>query len=157
MDKLNALVGLELNEGNVLKTAKEFGLARQTLINWKNQLESDLHLLRQVEAAKANLAALEELSALKANSEINRRLDERPDKISTKDLVSIKDAGIKNSRLIRGESTANVAHNTEDIADRYKAHLLSQGFTDDEVKLALAQPLQLPSGDVIEAEVLSGE
>jgi transposase-like protein len=108
LEKVNTLAALEINDGNIKKTAEEFGVSRLTLYHWKEQLDKDIQLLKMVEAAKNNFANLEELTALKAIAEINKRLDEKPDKIKDADLLKFKDSGINNSRLMRGQATSIV-------------------------------------------------
>lgn len=105
MDKINVLAMLGLNGNNVLKTSRELGIARTTLLAWQKQLESDMKLLSQVERTRANFADLEELNALKASGELSRRLDETPSEIRDSDLVKIKDSSIGTSRLLRGQAT----------------------------------------------------
>jgi|GEM_PF-4571389 len=106
MDKISTLATLKLNKGNKSKTAREMGVDRKTVISWEKQLESDRKLFSHVQAATLQLADLEELQAIKASMELSRRLDDRPDEIDTTDLIRLKDSGIKNSRLIRGDVTS---------------------------------------------------
>jgi transposase-like protein len=107
---------LDVNGGNISKTADDCGVSRLTIYRWVERLQNDRVFAAQVAAAKANLANLEELTALKALGEINKRLDERPDKIKDQDLIKFKDSGINNSRLIRGQSTQNIAVSGKDRA-----------------------------------------
>jgi transposase-like protein len=122
IDKINVLTALDLNDGKITKTAEEFGLDRGTIYNWQKQLDKDVKLLKQVQAAKENLANIEELTAIKALSEINKRLDMTPECEKTQDLLKIKDSGINNSRLIRGQTTDNigVSVNIEAILSQFR-------------------------------------
>ena len=85
------------------------GVNRKTIIAWESQLQEDEKLIKQVAAHCRNIAIFyEELNALKAISEISRRLVDEPNKVGIGDLVKVKDTCIHNARLIRGDSTQNI-------------------------------------------------
>lgn len=128
-DKITALAVLQKNGGNVKRTAHEMGVNRKTLTNWLKQLESDVGLLKDVEAVRSYLADLEELTAMKAQAELSRRLDKSPKEIKDSDLLRIKDSAINNSRLLRDQSTANIAVVTpRDKARKYFEFLIANGI-----------------------------
>jgi transposase-like protein len=127
--------------GSISQTARDFGVTRATLYKWQDQLEKDLVLLKQVEAARNNIANLEELKAIKAQGELSRRLDNCPEDLKTQDLQKIIDSGINNSRLIRGQATAINESRTESPADALKHALqgaLAMGASEDSLRMAAA-------------------
>jgi transposase-like protein len=160
-DKINALAALEINDHNVTQTAKDFGVTRKTIYSWMTQMENDVRLLKLVEAARNNIANLEELKAIKAQGELSRRLDNQPETLKPQDLQKIIDSGINNSRLIRGEATSITKdiNNGEETLKALLLQGLSQGFDADKIRQA-ALYLQVPGiseeGRVrVLAEVLS--
>jgi hypothetical protein len=95
-------------------------------------MEADQKLLRQVEAARGNMARIEGLVAIKAQMEISRRLDMIPEQIKDSDLLRYKDSGIRNSFLMPEGEYPRIVSPLQ-LAVEFAVKCRARGLIDEEI------------------------
>lgn len=120
-DRAEALALLTANGGNLLRTATDLDMPLATLEGWAKASVTHPDV---TELKKVKIEALEDLFEQAARKYIARALaDDAVAKSSGKDAMITAATATDKMRLLRGESTQNVATGPDNVLATFLAHL----------------------------------
>jgi transposase-like protein len=146
--KAEILAVLDSNKGNVSLTARQTGVPRATLQEWRNgRISSDVPEIRQIKKEE-----LSDVFERVARQYLDRALsDEATNDTKGKDAVIAAATATDKMQLLRGKPTAIVA---ESARNTVQDIVRQTGITEERARQIVAQQFGIAEAELISQEVM---
>ena len=147
-DKAAALTSLDLNEGNVYRTAKQLAIPNKTLEEWASgrRISPEVAQFRQHKKAELRARLESVLDRLLQGMEAPGALEAKLDKASLRDVATSVGILIDKIQLLKGEPTNIIA---EAARESVKKIMEKTGLTEAEARRIVAEEFEIDEGVIM--------